>query len=262
MKKAVLKGAALGALIITGSLAASQAALADEYEVTIRSLTHGQPIAPSLFVTHDEEFSLFEVGPVPEAGAPGREQYLGLAQAAETGNPGRLAAAVNGAVGVEDFRVLLFPPAGPDAPPVLPPGESNSLEERGLDPIQGAPGEYFSAVAMLGGTNDAFYGVRNVKLPKKRSITVRAGAYDAGSEENDELLEHTPPGGNSDDIVDDVIDPNATAENGEDFIHVHAGIQGVPDRRGGWDADYLNPTVLDWRNPVVEITITHVEGGE
>lgn len=280
MKKAVLKGAALGALILTGSLAAGQAALAAEYEVTIQSLTHsaagavppGQPIAPSLFVTHDETFSLLEVGPASNMDP---DQYFGLAVAAETGAPFVLAAALGAdldpdmgilsddvdANGIGQVVVLphpnLPPNFPPGFPPILLPGNENSLEEQGLDPIKGKPGDYFSAVAMLGATNDAFYGVRNVVLPKNGSITIYADAYDAGSEANSEALDDVPPGGNMDENG-----LNNIAVNGEGHIHVHAGIHGVPGRRGGWDDDYLNPTVYDWRNPVVAITITRVDDGE
>jgi hypothetical protein len=248
MKKALLKGTALGALILTGSLAAGQAALADEYEVTIQNLTHGQPIAPSLFVTHDSNFSLFDIGPAADMDS---DQYIGLATAAETGNPGVLDAAIDGDGGVED-HVVLAHPNGPGVPPVLFPGTSNSLADQMLDPIVGTPGKYFSAVAMLGGTNDAFYGLRNVVLPASgSSTTVRAVTYDAGSEANSEALDDVPPGGN----MDEADDGSTIAENGEGYIHIHNGIHGLNFNSNG---KYLNPAQWDWGNEVVEITITNI----
>ena len=232
MTKAVLKGAALGALILSGALAASQAALADDarsYEVTIRNATLGQPIAPSLFVTHNSGFSMFTIGDTASTG---------LATLAETGSPGVLVTEVDGASGVDDVVVLLFPNNDtPDDPPIMLPGESNST-------MISASGnaKYFSAVGMLVATNDAFYALRGVRLPKHGSITVHAAAYDAGSEANTEALGDIPAGGNG------AFDDPTGDEEG--YIHVHAGIHEVGD---------LDPAVHDWRNPVVEITITRVD---
>jgi len=166
-------------------------------------------------------------------------KYFGLAKAAETGDPGDLALAITGAEGVSDVVVLPMPA---NIPPVLLPGESNSTEITAA-----GDAKYFSAVAMLGATNDAFYGVRGVELPKNGSITIQAPAYDAGSEANSEQLADIPPGGNLDEDGDAHI-----AENGEGYIHIHSGIHGIGD---------LDPAVFDWRNPVVEMTITRVYDG-
>ena len=235
MNKTGLKGALTSAIILSGALAASQAAVADDdgksYEVTIRVATRGQPIAPSVFVTHNSSFSIFEVGPADELDP----QYAGLAMLAETGSPAALAGAIDGADGVDTVTVLLTPTH--PSPPVLFPGESNSTI------ITASEGKLsFSAVGMLAATNDAFYAVRGVALPKKGSITVYGDVYDAGSEPNTELLADIPAGGN------DAYDSPAAA--GEGHIHVHAGIHG-----GGT----LDPATHDWRNPAVEITITRLD---
>ena len=93
---------------------------------------------------------------------------------------------------------------------------------------------------MLGMTNDAFYAVRGIRLPKEGKITVHAVAYDAGSELNTEAESDIPgPGGNAH------VDP------GEGAIHVHRGIHG---------GAFLVPTERDWRNPVVEITVERLRG--
>lgn len=227
MNKAVLKSAALGAMIFSGTLAAGQVAMADEartYEVTIRNAALGQPIAPSLFVTHNSDFSMFTIGD------PASTE---LATMAETGNPGPLEGIVSVAAGVSDTVVLPFD----RSPPVMLPSESNST-------VIFAEGnaKYFSAVGMLAATNDAFYAVQGVALPKNGSIIVHAVAYDAGSEANTEVLNDIPAGGNG--------NFNDPISDGEEYIHVHAGIHGGAD---------LNPAVHDWRNPVVEITITRVD---
>jgi len=239
MKNTVHKGTALGALILCGALAASAAALADAgartYEVTIQVATRGQPIAPSVFVTHDSIFSLFDVGPAINMDSV---QYEGLARMAETGGPGALATAIGGAAGVDSVEVLLAPTH--PAPPVLLPGDSNSTTITASGNTK-----FFSAVGMLAATNDAFYGVRGVALPISGSITVHAVAYDAGSEPNNEIFADTPAG--SDDAFD------SPDEAGEGHIHVHAGIDGIGT---------MAPEDLDWRNPVVEITITRIKGDD
>lgn len=259
MKKAVLKSVALGSLILTGALAASQVAMADDhertYEVTIRNATLGQPIAPSLFVTHNSDFAMFEVGTAPDIMTD--DQYFGLAVMAETGVPLALLDTVSGATGVSDAVPLLFPNNDtPDNPPIMLPGMSNSTTI-----TASGNAKYFSAVGMLAATNDAFYAVRGVRLPKKGSVTVYGTAYDAGSEANSEAFSDIPLGGNTDEDGDNYI-----GVGGEGYIHVHAGIHGVlapdPDDIAGhwkWSVDHLNPAEYDWRNPVVEITITRID---
>ena len=124
MTNAVFKGVALGVLILSGALATSQAARAAgarTYQVTIQNATLGQLIAPSVFVTHDSSFSMFDVGPAANMDP---DQYDGLAILAETGGPVDLAEAIDGADGVDSVEILLTPTH--PAPPVLFPGESNS----------------------------------------------------------------------------------------------------------------------------------------
>lgn len=236
MKNTVLKSAALGAMILTGGLATGQAALAGDdartYEVTIQVATRGQPIAPSVFVTHTSSFSMFDVGPAANMDP---DQYEGLAILAETGGPVDLADAIDGADGVDSVELLLTPTH--PMPPILFPGESNSRTITASGNTK-----YFSAVGMLAATNDGFYAVRGVKLPKNGSVAVYANVYDAGSEANTEVLGDIPAGGNSN------FDQPVGDEEG--YIHVHAGIHGGAD---------LDPAVHDWRNPAVEITITRID---
>lgn len=105
---------------------------------------------------------------------------------------------------------------------------------------------------MLGATNDAFYAVRNLPLPHGigDSVQVQAPAYDAGSEANEESADSIGALGATD---DNPITGAGINENGEGYIHVHAGIHGVGGPGG------LEPSVYDWRNPVVELTITRIQ---
>lgn len=229
MKHAVLRKLALGALIVGGIAATSQGAFADggkAYRITIANATGGQPLAPGLVIVHDRDYALFQVNDAPT---------LELATMAETGDPGLLADAADAAPGVASADVL----AGDGGhPPLALPGEANSIT---VTAAKGA--KYLTAVGMLAATNDAFYAVRGIRLPKKGQITVNAVAYDAGSEANNEAAGDVPALGNGDDA-------GVNAGDGEGFIHVHGGIHGGAG---------LDPATHDWRNPVVEITIERLD---
>ncbi len=248
MKTSISTTALLGAILALATGASTPDALARQdyggrtYRVTVTNATLGQPVAPSVIATHTGAFRLFELGPAPMPGDAGYELYFGLATAAETGFPVPLRDAVASSRGVWDAQVL----ATDRTPPVLLPGESNSL-------IISASGDakYLSAAAMLGATNDAFYAVRGVPLPDGIGSIVRVDAtgYDAGSEANAESADTVGALGATD---DDPMTGAGINENGEGFIHVHAGIHGIGGPGG------LDPETYDWRNPVVELTIERV----
>lgn len=233
MKRTIFRALALSALVAGGIATTGQIALADgngnrKYRVSIANATGGQPLAPGLIITHRGSFSLFQINGTAS---------LGLATMAETGNPAVLAGEVDGANGVHSADVLIG--SGP-ASPVAVPGESNSIII-----TTSRRARLFTAVGMLAATNDAVYAVRGVRLPRQGKITVRAIAYDAGSEANNEIGDDIPAvGGN-------VADPGVANGDGEGFIHVHRGVHGGAD---------LDPAVHDWRNPVVEITIERIHG--
>lgn len=249
-KTIVSKIALLGAIIIAGVIALTPAAMADQnndqkkrmYRVTITNATLGQPVAPSVIATHTDAFRLFDLGPTPELGDSDYTLYFGLATAAETGSPVPLVDEVAASDGVWEAVALLTN----RTPPILLPGESNSITIRAS-----GNAKYLSAAAMLGATNDAFYAVRGVMLPKGvGEITyVYANAYDAGSELNKESADTVGALGATD---DDPITGEGINENGEGYIHVHAGIHGI----GGPDG--LDAAIYDWRNPVVGVSIERI----
>jgi len=241
MKLPYLKTTLLGTILIASTIALAPAAMADNkdrlYRVTVQNATLGQPLSPPVIATHTDAFELFSLGPVPTEGNEGYEQYWGLAAVAETGYPYHLLDAVSVANGVSDALAL---------PPVLHEGESNSTTISAS-----GDAKYLSVASMLGRTNDGFWALRGVALPRGIGDTVRyfANGYDAGSEAN---LETTGEGGT---VGGADGDNGETGEgindgSGEGYIFVHAGIQGV----GG-----LDPTIYDWRNPVVEVTIERVQ---
>lgn len=225
MKKLLL-GPLAAAIVIAGGIAAtSHDALAGggvKYRVTVTNPNRGQPLAPGLFITHSKRFSLFETN-----GQPASD---GLATMAETGDPTDLKAEVDGAHGVKSTDVL---PGREELPPIFLPGVSKSFYV-----TTSRHARYFTIVAMLGASNDAFYALRGIELPKEGKITLFAPAYDAGSEMNTE---------NSDDIPGPTN--NRVTDGAEGFIHIHTGIRGVGN---------LEPAVYDWRNPVAVITVERV----
>ncbi len=191
------------------------------YEVTITNITRGQVITPPVLISHKGSFELFSLG--GPAIAP-------LATLAETGEPTDLL----------DYlaeRSDVYDVAAADGP--LPYGESVVLKIRARGHAR-----YLSAVGMLATTNDAFFGVRQVRLPPYGMRHVTAEAYDAGSEANSESCDRIPGPPCSPESGND-----RDTEAAEGFVHVHSGIHGIGD---------LDPSVLDWRNPVVEVKIRRV----
>jgi len=248
MIRSISKIAALGTALSLSAIALAPTALADSdkaarmYQVTISNATGGQPVAPSVIATHTDAFHLFELGPVPVAGDAGYDRYFGLATMAETGYPFVLLDEVAAADGVWQAEAL----PTERTPPVLLPGESNSI-------TIGASGNarYLSAAAMLGATNDAFYAIRGVPLPRGRGeiVHVYANAYDAGSEANAESADTIGALGATE---DNPVSGLGINQNGEGYIHVHGGIHGVGGPGG------LDPAIFDWRDPVVEVTIERI----
>lgn len=249
-RKTAVSKIALLAIIVAGVIAIAPAAMARHnsnrgkrmYRFTIANATLGQPVAPSVIATHSDAFRLFELGPTPAKGDSNYPLYFGLATAAETGSPVPLVDEVAASDGV--WQAVALPTN--HTPPVLLPGESNSI-------IIHASGnaKYLSAAAMLGATNDAFYAVRSALLPKGVGEITRvyADAYDAGSELNEESDDTVGALGATD---DDPMTGVGIDENGEGYIHVHAGIHGIGGPKG------LDAAIYDWRNPVVEVTIERI----
>lgn len=197
-------------------------ALADDgktYRVTITNLTRKQVVTPPLVISHQSSYTLFDIG------QPASEP---LAALAEGGDTQPLTALLGTMTNVYGFAVGNGP---------IMPGKSQTLTINVKDKFN-----QLTVAGMLASTNDAFFALNGVKLPKKKAVSMYAVAYDAGSEANTELCEHIPgpPCGNQ-----------ARMINGsEGFVHVHNGIHGVGD---------LNEAFMDWNNPVVEIVIERMK---
>ena len=217
----LLVTAALVAIMVTGITAV--AAEEGTYRVRVTNLTNAQRFTPILAATHTAAARLFR---------PGTSATPELRALAEDGDTGPLTKLLTG------------------MPAVLEVGSTSGLLSRGASvtfEISGGGGfDWLSLATMLIPTNDAFVGL-GTTLPDAGGMkVVYAYAYDAGTEQNDELCSSIPgpffsecggPGG------------GAQVGNGEGVVTVHSGIHGVGD---------LRAHLRDWRNPVARITIWKV----
>lgn len=190
------------------------------YEVTITNLTPGQYFTPQLLVTHPSTARLFQAGEMAS---------WELEQLAEGGDTGPLTDLVAN-VAADAMTV----------PGLLGPGETTKATIMAMGNKR-----YLSMAAMLLPTNDTFVGVNSLELPSNGSATYMAVAYDAGTEENDQLCANIPGpmcGGAAG------SDP---AEGDEGFVHVSNGFHDL----GG---EALSPAAYDWRNPVARVVVKRV----
>ena len=190
------------------------------FEVTITNITKGQVFTPILVGSHGVGIKLFELG-----GSASGE----LEQLAEGGDTGPLKQALMdaGALDVVTTGALL-------------PGDSVTVEVK-----TNRWNRHLSVAAMLVPTNDTFMAINGMRGPGIYGKTEwRAPAYDAGTEENDELCSSIPgpPGV----CGGEGYNPNDVAEG---FVHINNGFQGIGDLSA---ADY------DWRNPVAKVTVRKV----
>ncbi len=201
----------IGALLASGTILAEDAI--KTYEVTVTNLTKSINITPLLAVSHNRRASLFTLG------EPASE---GLAAMAEGGDTSTLQATL-----MDDPGVFATATTGG----LLGPGESVTFmidsDERN---------RLFSLVGMLLPTNDAFAAISSVKFPRRNTIPVYATAYDAGSEENDELCANIPgPTCGGEPFSDGMA---------EGYVYISNGINGQGD---------LDPAEYTWQNPVLKV---------
>ena len=182
-----------------------------EFKVTLTNLTMGVPaqggqiFSPPIFVTHGHGFSI---------GASGEAASAELTALAETGNHAPLAALAMGSDAVSGVVAFPAPPDGV----VIPGGTVTTMVSTSAD------AGYLSLATMLVQTNDGI--VLGNSLPlfdeggNPLTIEMDLIAYDAGTEDNNELATHVPgpPFGGGE---------RAPTEGG--VITPHPGIAGVGD---------------------------------
>lgn len=223
----------LGLVFVAAAAALGSAtALADNksrVEVTITNLTRGQIISPVVVASHNARFE-----PLFQLGSPASAE---LAYVAEDAILMPLIDALSADRDVHDVQTVF------GESDVIMPGESASV-------VVEVKGRFqrLSMAGMLVTTNDAFFALRSVRVPSDGTSIHYSPAYDAGSEANTEDCAFIPgpPCGNA------KVRDTAGAEG---YVHIHAGIHGVPDVDGVRD---LDPSMHDWRNPVAEIAVTRL----
>lgn len=194
------------------------------WQVTITNLTPpgpgapgSQPLSPPLFVVHSNKADVWSVGDIASHG---------LAAIAEDANNSVLESALPQVAGVKSVST------GSGGP--IPSGAS-----REFTVVTEGRFNRLSIVTMLVNTNDAFTGLDSLKL-RGQGETRSTMTYDAGSEENNELMSHIPgPCCNN---------PFVRAPEGE-LIRHHGGIQGTGQ---------LSPALYDWNDPSARIEIERV----
>jgi len=204
------------AIIILLLLSCSAVVYAANYQVTVTNLTRNQVFAPILVVSHKSSVQLFNAGDTASTE---------LAEIAENGNVAPMETLLSTTPGVFDFA---------NSGGVLPPGMSASIIVKSYRHLR------ISMAAMLVNSNDAFVGLDSQSI--WHSVTAYAPAYDAGSEDNDELCSNIPGPA----CAEDSGNGNTP---GEGFIHIHNGIHGIGD---------IDAVEYDWRNPVAKVVIKRV----
>ncbi|CAN0195134.1 unnamed protein product [Scytosiphon promiscuus] len=205
-------------------VSALSVANAAEFKVRVRNLTYLQPFSPPLIVAHTNDVALFKEG------FAANDAIKLMAEDGDNSALLDLAAA-------ESVAPFICGAAVAEGP--LFPGET----WRGTMTVDEdiCPDAVYSVVSMLINTNDAFVGIDSYSLNMHGSSKEFPVAFDAGTEDNNELCSHIPGPACAEDSG------NMQAGPGEGFIHVHRGFHGV--------ADELSEANYDWRNPVAEVFI-------
>jgi len=218
----------------SSQMVSSMAAMTElKYSITVVNLTAGQPFSPLTYSFHYSGFSAFTVG-MPAT--------TGLEKIAESGAS-------------DDFLAEAM--ANPDVvladhvAGLILPGQANmvnvhlNIEMAKISQLQ------FSAVNMLGNTNDAFSGVNGVaigELAVGESLAINAMSYDAGTEMNSESHATIPgPAGGGEGF-------NATRDDMVNQVTMHPGVVTRDDGK----MDSTLSQMHRWDNPVARIIITRI----
>lgn len=190
----------------------------DTYAVTITNVTAGQSFTPLLAITHKKGQPLLTLG------SPASPELTRIAEGGDT------SAFQNGLMD----SGMAYDAASSGG--LLGPGQSVTLHVKSKGGFK-----YLTVAGMLLPTNDGVIALNGMNL-SKHSKTRMVPAYDGGTELNDELCAHIPGphcGG-----------APFSDEDGEGFVHIHPGINGVGD---------LQASQYDWKNPIAKITVKRMD---
>ena len=224
-------------LLVAGLAGTAQAASTKTWHVKITNLTSGQPMSPPLWAVHDKKLDVWSVGQLASSGMlPIVEDALNTP----------LQSYLSSNSHVREAQTETGAAAGP---PPIPPGPIPPGSTREFDVTSKGGDKYLSMAWMLVRTNDGFTGLDSYKLNgdkgkrkrkgKGKTKTLMLGAYDGGTENNNQDCDYIPgpPCGRF-----FFRDPTAQA------IARHPGITGPSDI-----------AAFEWTNLVAKVKITRTK---
>jgi hypothetical protein len=197
------------------------------YSITLKNITHSQPLAPAAVIFHDASYRAWAIG---------SEASVELEMLAESGNPAMLldAASAYAAMPASDMPVA--------------PGDSTSVALS----FTAQETVLLTVASMPVNTNDAFTGVSQWDLSGLAvgdTMTLATPLYDAGTEFNSETAETVPgPAAGGEGF-------NAQRDDVVNFVSRHPGVVTMAN---GYAASALDESQrMD--NPVMLIQVTRNE---
>lgn len=230
-----------------GLMAAASVIQAAELEITLTNATHGVYFTPVFAAAHNNTVSIFQ------SGSAASDALESMAEGGDIS--GLVTAATNASANVADGGNSGAPGASNG-----PVGPGNSVTFT-INTDSG--NDYLSLAAMLLPTNDGFVGLSNWKIPTTAgTYRINLNAYDAGTENNDELAASIPnapfvssfgtPGGQGNAVTSGGTGVTAAGdENG--VVHIHAGNLGDLNNTAG--VSDINSSLHRWLNPVARLTV-------
>lgn len=212
-------GVLLCSLFLAGTVQADSYG-SRHYSVSITNLTKGVMFTPFIAATHKYPVTFYELG---------QPASIELAAVAEGGDIAPLSEKLSA---MPDKVSAVANTSG-----LVMPGETVTLTIKSKRQYN-----YLSLAAMLLPTNDTFVALNRFRLPLWGAETRLLQAYDAGSEENDELCISIPGplcGGEG----------GSPGADGEGYVYISPGIHGEGE---------LSRSAHDWRSAVAQVTIQRI----
>lgn len=214
---------------------------AQDLNITITNLTHGSFFTPLIITAHKADMHMFLVG------SPASD-FTGLQAMAEGGSVSDIETNFQN----EGADIVINPAGG-----LLAAGTSTTFTMNTSD-----ANTQLSLTSMILPTNDGFTGINNLTIPQETgTYTYNLNAYDAGTEENNEIF--AAGGGAPNTLgmpgpapVVEASGVNGTGmpTNGElELIHIHRGVLGDTNSEGGLSD--INSLSQRWLNPIARLVI-------
>lgn len=231
--------AALSLALALIGVAQTSPVRAADIDIRITNLTRGSHFTPLLVAAHPLGTALFEAG---------QPASLPLQTMAEGGDIGPL---------VDVLRTLNCEVGQNPANGLLAPGQSTTQR---LQAGAGTPNVLLSVVAMILPSNDGFIGLNSVTIPTAPgTYHYDLPVYDAGTEANDEQRGSGATGQPGFPVPPPLeastpVNGTGIAASAEGFVHIHRGVLGDTDARGG--PSDIDSTRQRWLNPAARVVVT------